>query len=212
MSALLAFQNPAPGAAPVARQAPTATEMYDAARLQQRALRSQLDQLQSERRQVHSQLRDARNTADVKGLESQLVAIDASIVELRKQVTASDALVANRAGIPGVVVETPVRVNNDMPPGVMVVSGLSMLMIVMLPMSIALARRVWLQAPKARPTALPTDLGDRLSNMERGIEAVALEVERIGEGQRFVTQLLSESDKRRQLQALTADLGRDVGR
>ena len=32
--------------------------------------------------------------------------------------------------------------------------------------------------------------------MEQGIEAVAVEVERIGEGQRFVTQLMGERAKR----------------
>lgn len=34
---------------------------------------------------------------------------------------------------------------------------------------------------------------ERLERMERGIEAIAIEVERISEGQRFVTNLLSES-------------------
>jgi hypothetical protein len=31
-----------------------------------------------------------------------------------------------------------------------------------------------------------------MATMERGIDAIAVEVERIGEGQRFVTQLLAE--------------------
>lgn len=34
---------------------------------------------------------------------------------------------------------------------------------------------------------------ERLERMERGIEAIAIEVERISEGQRFVTNLLAES-------------------
>ena len=34
---------------------------------------------------------------------------------------------------------------------------------------------------------------ERLERMERGIEAIAIEVERISEGQRFVTNLISES-------------------
>lgn len=34
---------------------------------------------------------------------------------------------------------------------------------------------------------------ERLERMERGIEAIAIEVERISEGQRFVTSLLAES-------------------
>lgn len=41
-------------------------------------------------------------------------------------------------------------------------------------------------------SALPADLTQRLQRMESGIEAVAVEVERISEGQRFTTRLLSD--------------------
>jgi hypothetical protein len=44
----------------------------------------------------------------------------------------------------------------------------------------------------ADPKVLPNDLVDRLTRMEQAIESVALEVERISEGQRFTTKLLSE--------------------
>jgi multidrug efflux pump subunit AcrA (membrane-fusion protein) len=40
--------------------------------------------------------------------------------------------------------------------------------------------------------ALPPDLTQRLSRMESGIDAMAVEVERISEGQRFVTRVLAE--------------------
>jgi hypothetical protein len=39
---------------------------------------------------------------------------------------------------------------------------------------------------------VPKVVSDRLDRIEQGIEAIAVEVERIGEGQRFVTQLLGE--------------------
>jgi hypothetical protein len=44
----------------------------------------------------------------------------------------------------------------------------------------------------AAPTQLPADVTQRLSRMETAIESVAVEVERISEGQRFTTRLLSE--------------------
>jgi hypothetical protein len=40
-------------------------------------------------------------------------------------------------------------------------------------------------------TATP-DLAARLERVESSIDAIALEMERVGEGQRFVTKLLSE--------------------
>ena len=41
---------------------------------------------------------------------------------------------------------------------------------------------------------LPADQMDRLSQIERSVDAVAIEVERIGEGQRFMTKVLTEQD------------------
>ena len=40
--------------------------------------------------------------------------------------------------------------------------------------------------------SVPADLTDRLTYIEQSVEAVAIEVERIGEGQRFVTRIFAE--------------------
>ena len=40
---------------------------------------------------------------------------------------------------------------------------------------------------------LPTESAQRLERLEQGMEAIAIEIERVSEGQRFVTRLLSES-------------------
>lgn len=42
------------------------------------------------------------------------------------------------------------------------------------------------------PPAIPPDLTSRLDRMEQAIDAIAVEVERISEGQRFTTRLLSD--------------------
>ena len=42
------------------------------------------------------------------------------------------------------------------------------------------------------PTELSRDATDRLNRIEQAVESVAIEVERISEGQRFTTKLLSE--------------------
>ena len=44
----------------------------------------------------------------------------------------------------------------------------------------------------SRNPRLPTEVTDRLERMERAIDSIAVEVERITEGQRFTTKLLSE--------------------
>jgi len=61
---------------------------------------------------------------------------------------------------------------------------------------------VWWFATRGEPVALremaaaarPGQLDDRLIHLEQSVEAVAIEVERIGEGQRFVARLLTEEE------------------
>ena len=45
---------------------------------------------------------------------------------------------------------------------------------------------------QARNPGIPVEVTSRLERIEQAIEAVAIEVERISEGQRFTTKLLSE--------------------
>ncbi len=57
------------------------------------------------------------------------------------------------------------------------------------PLARAYARRM---DSEAKNPPLPTEVTQRLERMEQMLEAVAIEVERITEGQRFTTKLLSE--------------------
>jgi hypothetical protein len=41
--------------------------------------------------------------------------------------------------------------------------------------------------------AIPGEVSDRLTRVEQSVEAVALAIERVGEGQRFMTRLLSDN-------------------
>ena len=60
----------------------------------------------------------------------------------------------------------------------------------LLPLIRAWARRL---ESRGAPTALPLrDVEERLDRIERAVEAIAVEVERVSEGQRFVTKLLAE--------------------
>lgn len=44
----------------------------------------------------------------------------------------------------------------------------------------------------AKNAAVPSELGERMERIEQAVEAIAIEVERVSEGQRFTTRLLSE--------------------
>jgi len=57
------------------------------------------------------------------------------------------------------------------------------------PLARAYSRRM---DAESRNPRLPTEVTDRLERMEHALDSIALEVERITEGQRFTTKLLSE--------------------
>ena len=57
------------------------------------------------------------------------------------------------------------------------------------PLARAYSRRM---DAESRNPQIPTEITSRLERMEQAIDSVALEVERISEGQRFTTRLLSE--------------------
>jgi len=57
------------------------------------------------------------------------------------------------------------------------------------PLARAYSRRMDAQSKNPQ---IPTEVAARLERLEQAIDSVALEVERISEGQRFTTKLLSE--------------------
>ena len=70
------------------------------------------------------------------------------------------------------------------------------------PIARAIARRIEGSVRGAWPPAsLPNDVAARLDRIEQAIDAIAVEVERIAEGQRFTSKLL----------ASRADVGRPEG-
>ena len=55
--------------------------------------------------------------------------------------------------------------------------------------------RAYVKRREQEPPKSVQAMEDRLARIETSIDAMALEVERISEGQRFVTRLLAEAEK-----------------
>lgn len=173
-----------------------AAEVYQGVIAQRRELRNQMERLENQRQELRGQLQGddgaALAPADRAGVEARLTQVDARIRSLDQQLTQADAAVAQAAALPGATVE-PIRVN-DGPPDDIVAIPIVFTLFVLAPIAIAYARRIWKRgAPVA--TAVPSELTDRLEAMGHTVESIAIEVERIGEGQRFLTRVMSEKGK-----------------
>jgi chromosome segregation ATPase len=196
--------TPSPGTAPVvagaARSAPSASAIYEGFKAQRNELNNQLEQLQNTRQGINNELEDMAASAPQRpGLEARLKEVDARISTVDQMLAGNAAQIAQAAAIPGAVVEPPRAINQGPPEDAYVLGGIFMI-IVLLPLSIAFARRIWRRSA-AVVTSFPKELAERLSRMEQAVEATAVEVERIGEGQRFLTRLFTEGEGARAIGA-----------
>lgn len=196
--------TPSPGTAPVvagaARSAPSASAIYEGFKAQRNELNNQLEQLQNTRQGINNELEDMAASAPQRpGLEARLKEVDARISTVDQMLAGNAAQIAQAAAIPGAVVEPPRVINQGPPEDAYVLGGIFMI-IVLLPLSIAFARRIWRRSA-AVVTSFPRELAERLSRMEQAVEATAVEVERIGEGQRFLTRLFTEGEGARAIGA-----------
>ncbi len=95
-----------------------------------------------------------------------------------------------------IVVVPPPAVAGNRQPGInpMGIVNAGVALAVLFPLSVALAIRL-VQRGQRRIAALPSDVAERLSRIEQAIESSAIEVERIGEGQRYLTRVLSSTTR-----------------
>jgi hypothetical protein len=194
--------TPAQPATPIgiARTAPSASAIYEGFRAQRRELSNQLDDLEGTRRNIISQLEDIpAGSPERKPLETRMTEIDSRISSVDQALASNSADISKAAAIPGAVVEPP-RIIQEGPPEEAYFLGGMFMVIVLLPISIAFARRIWRRSAAA-VSAFPREIADRLFRMEQAVEATAVEVERIGEGQRFLTRLMSEGEGTRAMGA-----------
>ena len=176
-----------------ARSAPSAAAIYEGFKAQRNELNGQLEGLQNKRQGINNELEDMPSSAPQRlGLEARLKDVDAQISAVDQRLAANAAQIAQAAAIPGAVVEPPRMIVQGPPEDAYVLGGLFMV-IVLLPLSIAIARRIWRRSAVA-VASFPRELAERLSRMEQAVEATAVEVERIGEGQRFLTRLFTEGE------------------
>jgi hypothetical protein len=172
--------------------------MLEAARAQRRELRDQLENAEERRSDLAQELSQTSSgdVATRAGLEARIRDTDARIIELDKQIAVADQQVAQAAAVPGATIEPPrPRVVETGPPEeVWVLAGMTIIF-VMFPMAIAWSRRLWKRGAAPVANEVPAELTDRLSRMEQAIDAVAVELERVGEGQRYVTRVFTESQR-----------------
>src|SRR5437868_1635741 len=181
-----------PGAGPTTLQAPRTARDIDALRARRDELSSQLQSVDSRRSKLLSQLQRTSDATAVKGLESRLSLLDARQLQLESDIaTTGQQLSSASAGMIGTTGQ-PVFYGGMSSRQVMALSVLSIIF-VLFPLATGLSRAIWKRSAKPGvPAAVLTETAERLERLESSADAIAIEIERISEGQRFVTKLLAE--------------------
>jgi hypothetical protein len=61
-----------------------------------------------------------------------------------------------------------------------------------LPLAIAYARRIWRGSARPKEAPAQPEAAQRFEHLEQAVDAIAIEIERVAEGQRFVTKIMAE--------------------
>lgn len=157
----------------------------------------QLDRAANRRQEVLQEMRSASN-AERAGLEQRLTALDGRIMQIESDIAATERALTNTSpAVLGAAAQAEqaredARDANQPPIDEDVIGVLAVIaMIMMLPIVIAHTRRIWKRPQPARALSPATE--GRLERIEQAVESIAVEVERVSEGQRFVTRLMSEA-------------------
>jgi hypothetical protein len=170
-------------------------QVYQGALQKRRELRETRESVEEQREELSGQLQDPMVTgANRAGLEARIQRLDARLIELDGQIATADAEVAATAGVPGAYVPEPQHIDTGPPEEVFVIP-IVFTIFVLGPLSVAYARRIWKRTGTA-VAQIPHAMAERFGRLEQAVDAIAVEVERISEGQRFMTKLFADGNMR----------------
>lgn len=179
----------APGAPSI--PVPQTRQEYRALESRQKKISSQLTSASGRRHEVAQELEKARDPANQNGLQQRLIVLDDRVARLETEL---DQVGRGLSAAPiSALPEGTVQVSRDQR-----MSEAAQIVSVVVPSALFFvlamtAMGMWFKrrgrvAPEARSKAEI----ERLDRLEAAVETIAVEMERVSEGQRFMTRLLNE--------------------
>lgn len=167
-----------------------------ALRLRASELSNQLKSATGRRASVQQSLRNATGT-DHAGLEQRLGVLDTRIARLESDIDENGSQLASLAANRAAASQQPLAGFNNSPRSRgmsdnMVPIAIVFTLFVLSPLALSISRMFWRRGSMLRQVLQPAENAERLARMEQAIDSIAIEIERVSEGQRFVTRLMSE--------------------
>jgi hypothetical protein len=149
-----------------------------------------------------SQMKSTGDPTAVKGLEGRLALLDARQLQLESDLAQVGQQLSSASA--GLIASTAASgpVFAGLSSGQTLAISIVFTIFVLGPLAVGFARTLFTRSNRpALPPAVFNEAAQRLERVEAAVETIALEIERISEGQRFVTKLLSENQPAPQLGA-----------
>ncbi|HET9011588.1 MAG TPA: hypothetical protein VFN38_07205 [Gemmatimonadaceae bacterium] len=178
----------------VLNNSPMSAQEVAALRARREVLSDQLRSADGRRRELSRLVKNATG-ADKAGLEQRIGVLDARLARLENDIDETGKLLASA---PAALASTrepqtfnfgPASQNKmqDVTPIVAIIAVFAIF-----PIALSIARNIWRRGSRPAPAELDRESALRLERMEQAMDAIAVEIERVSEGQRFVTRLLGE--------------------
>jgi hypothetical protein len=172
---------------------PTTVADIQALRAKRSELSNQLESAAGRRARLSSQL-VGKEGADRAGIEARIGVLDKRIMQLESDIAETGRLLTLAPNSLIASTEQASRGPGNMDPDLVGAMGIVFVIFVLAPIAFSAARMMWKRTNRPpAPPALSNEAAQRLERLEHGMDAIAIEIERVSEGQRFVTKLLSDA-------------------
>lgn len=182
------------GTAPIPIVPPKTVQELQGLRARRSELSSQLSSAANRRERLVRELNRTQAGPARTGLEQRIGVLDQRIVQLESDITATGQQLATpQAGQLGVT-EQQTSFGGLSRGDVRSISSL-FIIFVLAPLAIAAARNMWKRGNRPAPPPPDVENARKMEQLQQSVDTIAVEMERVSEGQRFVTRLLSEQQR-----------------
>lgn len=172
---------------------PGSTEEVQQLIAQREELEDQLDDVSDRRTTLAQELSATTDQAARVGLQERLAVLDQRILQIETDLATTGRLITSAPAELVAITEQERMVSSDDGYEEGLFTGIFSVL-AFVTVAFLLLKRPWRKARAARTAEVGPESSQRLERLEHGMDAIAVEIERISEGQRFVTRLLSESE------------------
>jgi hypothetical protein len=174
---------------------PTTPAEYRALVATRTELSSQLNNVESRHARLVEELKDAPTEARA-GMADRLKVLTDRMVQIETELAATGWQISHAPReLQAATTVQPPRAPSQMGPGSITAISIVITIFVLFPMALAAARLMWRRGTRRMDSPRDLEAQQRLKRMEHAVDAMAIEVERISEGQRFLTQLFAKETR-----------------